>query len=306
MTISGFRLLRFIFGIVLFLAFTPLLLNAESRVPQLSIKVVASAETVRDWENDRCDDTDTPDTPPRAYRDALGKVHFFSTESDFREYSGPSLDDLKYNCRIIFKSAHNDQFERFEDRQWFAATYTMNGKTIYALIHNEYHGHLRPAICPSRSYAKCWGNVLTFAISRDGGKSFEEPAPPGNLVAMPPYRYEGDFGKPTGYFQPSNIVSLNGYFYTLFKATRFHDQMGGVCLMRTSHLDNPKSWRGWNGSSFSVQFENPYVIKVSDPSSHVCAPLKAKLLTMGGMARDEFLWSVCSSDAGDANPIFRN
>jgi hypothetical protein len=253
------------------------------------LKVVPNGvpETIRDWEKNRCSNFDTPDTPPRAYRDAEGLVHFFSTESEFREYTGPSLDTVTYNCRVIHKSAENDKFENFEDRQWFAATYTLDGNTVYALVHNEYHGHLRSTVCPSRSYANCWGNVLTLAVSHDRGRSFQQQKPPNNLVAMPPFRYVGDFGRPTGYFQPSNIVHLNGFYYALFKATQFFQQKNGVCLMRTDRLDDPRSWRGWDGSGFSVQFINPYNSDIVEPSGHVCTPLKAKLLTMGGIARDE-------------------
>jgi hypothetical protein len=280
-TIGGFQFLAAMFSLLVWQ------FDAAARTPTLNVVVNGPPETIRDWEKTRCENADTPDTPPRAFRDADGTVHLFSTESDFREYTGPSLDKVTYNCQVIFKSAHDDRFEQFQDRQWFAATYTLDGKAIYAIIHNEYHGHLRPTICPSRVYGRCWGNVLTLAISKDGGRSFQQPAPPSNLVAMPPFRYAGDFGRPTGYFQPSNIVEFKGFYYALFKTTQFFEQKAGVCLMRTDRLDDPRSWRGWNGSAFSVEFINPYTSKVGDAHAHVCAPLKAKLLTMGGMARDE-------------------
>ena len=36
------------------------------------------------------------------------------------------------------------------------------------------------------------------------------------------------------------------------------DQQAGVCLMRTDRLDDPASWRGWDGRDFTVKFTDPY------------------------------------------------
>jgi hypothetical protein len=52
----------------------------------------------------------------------------------------------------------------------------------------------RPGMCatpkadwPER--ANCWWNMVTFALSQDGGESFATPKPPANLVASLPYPY---------------------------------------------------------------------------------------------------------------------
>jgi hypothetical protein len=254
--------------------------------PSVTIQVAGAPEPVFDWQHDRCEKIDTPDAPPRAFRDAEGKVHLFASHYVLREQVGPSLDQVRHDCRIVHQSAMDDSFDDFQDHQWIASTYTPDGRTVYALVHDEFQGNLRPSLCPSRNYLRCWSNVLTLLISRDQGRSFTQPLPRGNLVAMPPYRYAGDVGSPVGYFQPSNIVRKGDFYYTLFRATAYMDQRNGTCLMRTDRLDDPSSWRGWDGQGFSITFLNPYKAVTHDPRNHVCMPLKAKLLTMGGMARD--------------------
>ena len=40
--------------------------------------------------------------------------------------------------------------------------------------------------------------------------------------------------------------------------------------MRTNNLADPKSWRAWDGSSFSIRFINPYTETPAQPSAHMC------------------------------------
>ena len=254
--------------------------------PNVIVRPVGQPEVLFNWKHDRCDLTDTPDAPPRAFRDSLGTVHLFSAHDTLREFSGPTLDLVRYDCRILHKSAKNDGPEKFSDHEWLAAPYTLDGRVIYALVHDEFDGYLRPELCPSRVYTRCWYNALTFMTSTDGGKSYVKPTPPANLVAAVPYQYVSEVGFPVGYFMPSNIVELNGYYYTLFRARHYLDQQDGICLMRTSILSDPTSWRAWNGQEFSVRFVNPYTEQLEDLRRHLCVPLNAELLTMGGIARD--------------------
>ena len=40
--------------------------------------------------------------------------------------------------------------------------------------------------------------------------------------------------------------------------------------MRTKTLDDPKSWRAWDGEGFNMRFINPYIEPDSDPNEHLC------------------------------------
>jgi hypothetical protein len=248
---------------------------------------VGDAEVIFDWKRDRCDHTDTPDAPARAFRDYSGTVHLLAVQHTLRQFTGPSLDSVRHRCGVIHESANDDRPSMYSDRQWLAAPYTLDGRQIFALVHNEFNGHLRPELCPSQVYSRCWENSLTLAISTDGGQTYAQSVPPTNLVAALPYRYRGDVGFPIGYFQPSNIVELGGYYYALFRSAHYLSQEAGICLIRTKLLSNASSWRAWDGKEFTVAFVNPYTSQIEDPRRHLCTTLKTTLpWNMGGVIRD--------------------
>ena len=172
------------------------------------------------------------------------------------------------------QSAHNPDPAMYSDGEWIASTYTVDGQTIFALIHNEYQGHKHPGQCPQNDYFPCWDNSLTLGISSDGGRSYA-PAlpPPAHLVARFPYPYEAGAG-PEGFRSPSNMIAgPDGYIYAYFNVSEYGTQEQWVCLMRTNDLADPRSWRFWDGAGFDGQFANPYQDEISDPQQHICPPL---------------------------------
>jgi hypothetical protein len=56
----------------------------------------------------------------------------------------------------------------------------------------------------------------------------------------------------------------------MYNRNQVGSQPPGICIARTLHLLDPKSWRGWNGSDFSVQFIDPYRTPNYRPDDHVC------------------------------------
>jgi hypothetical protein len=238
----------------------------------LAVHPLGPPEPVFLWRGMRCATWDVPDTPARAWRDAGGTVHLLASHSTNRAMLGPDLDHLHHDCRIVFEGAGADAPERYDDRSWIASPYTNDGTTVFALVHNEFHGDLRPALCPARDYLSCWSNSVTLAVSHDGGASFTHAPPPAQLVAVPPYRYAGDRGRRSGYFNPSNIIRRDGFYYAFFWAEAEGAQRRGACLMRTADLADPAAWRGWDGSDFRARFIDPYR-DASEPATHVCAPV---------------------------------
>jgi hypothetical protein len=187
--------------------------------------------------------------------------------------TGPDLDHIRPDCRVVYRGGEESAPERYDDRSWIASPYTLDGETVFALVHNEFHGHLRPALCASREYERCWANAVTEIASHDGGLSFAHAPAPRHLVAALPYRYAGDVGRRTGYFTPSNIVARDGFHYAFFWAEAQGAQKRGACLMRTADLADPRAWRGWDGGDFTVQFADPYVATDITPAKHVCTPV---------------------------------
>jgi hypothetical protein len=247
-----------------------------------------SERTIYSWYTDRCDRFDTPDAPPRALRDFRGRVHLFATHEQNRSLVGPDFDHLHHSCSIAYQGHHADEPSEFDDRQWLTSFVTGDGQLIYALVHNEFWGHMRRLLCPSGTYVACWQNSITFAISTDGGFTFNAPTPPNNLIASLPYTYTPEVGRPIGYFQPTNIVRLGEYFYFMFYAADFGLQKRGMCVARARDVSDLHSWLAWDGQGYNVKFVNPYVHPSIDARSHVCEPVgRGHLFEVGSLTLDE-------------------
>jgi hypothetical protein len=260
--------------------------EAGNGEPRLTVAATAAESVVFDWDTDRCVRTDIPDAPPRAFRDFTGRVHLMATHDDNRAFVGADFDHLSHPCAVIYEGDHSDDPSKFDDRQWLTAFVTDDGRKILALVHDEFQGDLRPALCPSRKYLSCWYNSITFATSDDGGDTFHQLPAPANVVAAPSVPYAADAGHPIGYFQPTNIVRKDSAFYFMFLATAAGSQTGGICVARSTDVSDPASWRAWDGSGFNVRLAGPY----RDPAAagaHTCAPVgKGALFELGSLAYD--------------------
>ena len=396
--------------------------------------ILDSEEIVFDWTIDRCSMDDIPDTPARAFKDADGKVQLIASHFVNRRMIGDTIDSIRRDCKILMDSHKNPDPSKFDDREWIRSVYTTDGETIYALVHNEYHGYkagrwyasddfsdlsskepnsnqghnnwyyqewtglnyidmsfdverdcwqgsqewcvigcswihphgndaarkwispiagtititgnahdndpgggdgvivsilkndeelwakdiangdtsgfdfnlevsvgigdaiyfrvnekdnsnwdstyfnpsisIVPCQCPSNDYFKCWYNTVAFAKSVDKGCTYSHITAPNHLVASAPYPYVPDTG-PWGIFDPSNIIynANDGYYYVMLHLEERFLQDWGTGVMRTKTLDDPNSWRAWNGEDFIVQFINPYTEPNFDPAQHVCQPV---------------------------------
>lgn len=241
------------------------------------------------WSSGACEGWDIPDTAARAFRAADGTVRLFASHHANRAMAGPDLGSVKRDCAVVYRGARADEPSLFDDKAWLSSFYTPDGTDVFALVHNEFQGNLRPNLCPSRTYLRCWRNTITFAVSRDGGRSFAAPPPPQHLVATPPRRYEPDLGRHVGYFNPTNIIERDGFYHAFFSASAYGAQKHGVCVMRTDRLEDPSSWRAWDGQGFTVRFIDPYREPVHDEARHVCEPVGGgRLVTpVSGIVRHE-------------------
>lgn len=247
--------------------------SAAQEVSAVSGGVEAEATVFFDGLRGRCDNDDFPDIPPRAFRDAAGTVHLLATHHVNRQMLGPSLRNVAHTCDVVFRGRRDPRPEAYDDYGWLVAPYTPDGTTVYSLVHNEFHGNEHARLCPSRVYLRCWENTITWAVSHDGGHRFARPPGPGALVAALPYRYAGDRPRQIGYFNPTNIVSHQGFFYAMFTMIDPVRSDWGVCLMRTGDLADPASWRSWDGSGFNIRHVSPYLAAEADPKGSRCQPV---------------------------------
>ena len=59
---------------------------------------------------------------------------------------------------------------------------------------------------------------------------------------------------------PTNIVRAgDGYYYWLTSVTPAKFEPSGLCVIRADKLDEPASWRAWDGSGFNLRMTSPYV-----------------------------------------------
>jgi hypothetical protein len=241
---------------------------------EITLTVSGPPVTVFDWTTDKCEDIDIPDLPVRAFRDAAGNVQLLAAHYVNRRFIGSDLDHLTHPCAVVLGSAYNADPATYADHEWIAATYTPDGTTVYALIHDEYHGWEHPGQCTSGpgNEFNCWYNAITLAVSSNAGATYvDQPAP--RLVASLPFKYVHDEGA-EGVFTPSNIVRNpnDGYYYSLaylnIRNTHF-----GRCLIRTNNLADPGSWRAWSGmQSFDFAFGDPYGPNPPSPTAP-CEPV---------------------------------
>ena len=241
----------------------------------IAVTAERTAETVFRWQTDRCSPNDIPDAPARAFRDASGLVHLIAGHDVNRAFVGPTLGDAKFACDVLLEGRHADDPQQYDDRVWLAGFHTDDGKKIAALGHAEFHGHLRPALCPSRQYISCWTNAVVGITSDDGGHSFQRRPGAAALVAALPHPHAQNIGRQVGYFSPSNIVTLGDDKYVFIFAEPYGAQQRGACLLRTRSPADPGSWRAWDGQGFSVSLA----------ADGVCAPVGGWQSTVTSVVR---------------------
>ena len=109
---------------------------------------------------------------------------------------------------------------------------------------------------------------------------------------------------PYGYFAPSNIVlASDGFRYALLLGSDPNGN-GRMCVMRTQTLDDPMSWRAWDGAGFNLQMTSPY----TGPAPALCGAVATnyvsqltltyntylgKYMVMGGTVQGGPLEPVC-------------
>jgi hypothetical protein len=268
--------------------FTSAIAQAEwTQGSALSVKPTGPMETVFDWSRDSCVKSHVPDAPARAFRNADGEVRLVISHNDNRVHVGRSLDEVARDCTVVHEAHRSPNLRDFDDLTWISGIYTRDGQTVYALAHTELRGERTRGQCPAGSYSACLLNTVTGLVSQDGGRSFR-PADNGGrppVVATLPYPYPVDRLARVGYANPTNIIEREGWFYAFMFADGYKAQARGNCLIRTKNLEDPTSWRAWNGRDFSVRFVDPFRDAVQDPEAHVCAPVASHIVNrmIGGL-----------------------
>jgi len=245
------------------------------------VKVELGAEEkVFEYVKDRCAELDLPDVYAHPIRTPEGIVLVSGNAPDNYFMFGKDFNSLKRSCDPVFISGDKWPVDSFDHQEWITSVYSEDGITIHALVHNEYHDpysrKCKTGITdPSNP---CWYNFITYAKSTDGGRTFTQPESPNHLVAMLPYVWNPNANPrgappPHGYFEPSNIIKHNGYYYCMMFGllSNTNQSVSGTCIMRTDDISKPGSWKIWNGNGFDIPLINPYTNPPQDSSKYLPA-----------------------------------
>jgi hypothetical protein len=276
-------------------------INRRLRKQNVRIRVVGPEVVVYDFEGDTCaPGNDLVDGGVRAFRDASGQVQMIMPSFDSnRRMIGPDLDHLAHDCTVTLPSNQNPDPAAYDNGNWLASVYTLDGSTIYGLTHMEYVGAIFPGMCPvgqdTPDWIRCWWNTIQLVVSTDGGRSYRRASKRNGLVGALPYRYDpsgiGFEGMGLGGITQIVRNPADGYYYTISGdviAPPRGAGPGGHCLMRTKNLGDPTSWRGWDGRDFVVTFVDPYREPAEPPSAYLCSYLKLP----GGSVNLSLSWNT--------------
>ena len=196
---------------------------------------------------------------------------------------GADFGSFKRDCsRPVLESADRRTPESYENREWISAVYR-EGNRWHALISNEFHDAVASTCQPGDPSA---GQPLLVQLGhatrcpRTAPDTFSKPLAPAHVVAPPPYVWVPPLpgaSPNAGWASSSRVTSRrrtivrkdDGYFYGVVGLipSKANPPTYETCLIRTDRLDDPTSWRAWDGSGFNLRMTSPYV--TGSPSPHL-------------------------------------
>ena len=281
-----------------------LLVAPPARAADLSVELVGTPTVVFDSAHDACTPDDFPDINARAFRDATGRTLVYALHDDNRPLVGPDLAHLKPSCHVALASPADPDPARYADRNFLAATWTDDGRTIGALVHQEYHAD-QFGRCSAQGDLACWFNTILAYRSRDGGVDFSRLPRP--VVASAPFRQDVEQGRHRGFFNPSNIVAgiadQSRWRYALISTTGWDGQPYGNCLFRSA---DPAAggWRAFDGHGFTIHYDDPYRPGFKPPAP--CATIAPFTFAVGSVvlhAPTQTFIALFQAKAGGAFPL---
>lgn len=234
----------------------------------------------------KCDIIDVPDIPARVFQDDTGMTHMIVGSTNFHWMNGPSPLDVTRNCSVAWNMTGDPDPAKFAEHEFLDSPIAFENGTVVSLVHTEFYQ------CEEgETYPYCWTVTIGLAVSYDWGSTWQHmQEPPHHLVASLPYKYNHS-QIASGWGDPSNIVRSpkDGYYYAaIWNRNQVGLQDPGVCIMRTSDLMDPSSWRAWGGHDFSVTFVSPYTMEPGTEAQHVCT---VSNLPSNGCAAMGLVWS---------------
>ncbi len=168
----------------------------------------------------------------------------------------------------------------YDTALWMASP-IVDGQSVHALLHNEFHGDWTGSStwCGQQTktiYLPCSYWNIVSASSADFGVSFNlRQASPGvnvPAIALPNPYVVANTGGPQGMVAQSNILrSSPAILYVLalqlLAPGASQPSMQGACIWRSS---SGATWKGWDGTGWNIDSPKTYP---TAPASSLCKPV---------------------------------
>ena len=219
-------------------------------LPSLSFRQILPKQTIYDYSANPCPEKYIPDGPAHAFVRADGKYVLEAEEDDNWQLVGDSPFSLQLSCPSILSSSSYGLLNRGETD--IQATYTEDGQTIFGFAGQDLSPIDEALGCVDLGTGNCWQNDIEAVVSQDGGNSFAFTSPGNGNVAALTHTPSTTQVSQEGYFNSSNIVKRDGFYYMLVFVDDTATQQQRTCLLRTNNLSDPGSWLGYDGSGFTA------------------------------------------------------
>ncbi len=200
-----------------------------------------------------------------AFRRPDGSVVVLAGNQNNYYFEGPSVEKAaRATCANLVKPVNAADPSQFMARRWLMAIYAKRDDFALGFVHNEYHGNdFFGQGCKKTSQRdfECWYGSSGLVVSRDGGFTFETPAPPANVLATPPSKFETG-RKRVGANTPKVVGNPHdGKVYVLISYLDGNRGMpANQCVLRGSGLALD-DWRAWDGKDFTINMGSPYSVQ---------------------------------------------
>lgn len=216
------------------------------------VTLAGPSQVLFDQREDRCPEPDGPDAPAIAFRNAQGEMVLFATSFRNRAFVGPSLAELRRDCRPRFQAARRPEPGMLDDRTWLHAVHTLDGVNVFALGSAGFmpSRHAGLACGAGTARTDCWYNGIVALRSEDGGVSFRNDAPPPrHALLAPPAAYDPSVRHPAGFITATNLVPWRGHVHTVVRRRGEPLDASATCVFRAAR-DDLSRWEMWDGSAF--------------------------------------------------------
>ncbi len=249
------------------------------------------------YSESNCEKLDVPDAPVRAFRRWDGLIVARASHYQNYEYLGTSLGKLVKDCRSTYSASRDTDPSRFDYMTWITSTWTENGRDVVALGHTEFHGNEIPNACSRSELQLCWYNSVVLLISHDGGNSFTRADYDKNQAVFSPFfdNKQAECGR-RGYFDPTNMIRVGSYVYTLVGYTGLTRAAHGLCLARARDPFEISSWEIYSTGGYVTPALHPFLksqgAKVNGPECSVLEGLDGVVGSIGKLRGTD--WFVAS------------